>query len=317
MRKFFVIAPLVILLAACSPAPAPVNETEASAVSEVKLTATAAPTATPEPTSTPEPTATPVPTETSTPEPTAMSEEEFQAILTKWQPLVSGALITVAGYESLLDTVERIEAGELSGDDAYNEILAGGFLLGIFQQAIEEWEPEEELDDLHQTLIDHMSAGTSAVGDYLNNGDVSIEQFREALETEHQAAQDTLATIMTAARDDGLTDAHIEEILAGFDELADTFDEPLDEDGAELTDSDADAALQETTVTLVCEDCAEIGMDINLWDSPERNSVTGQVPHGTEATVIEVEYNSDEARDYYHVEAGSESGWLPEDFVQP
>lgn len=70
-------------------------------------------------------------------------------------------------------------------------------------------------------------------------------------------------------------------------------------------------------ITLICADCAEGGLDINLWDAPTRTRVTGHVPHGTRVTVLETASNADEGRQYYHVTAANgESGWLPEDFVQ-
>lgn len=70
-------------------------------------------------------------------------------------------------------------------------------------------------------------------------------------------------------------------------------------------------------VTLVCKDCADAGMEINLWDSPSRNRVTGQVAHGTRVTVLEARQNVGEGRAYYHVKVGGERGWVPEDFVRP
>jgi len=43
----------------------------------------------------------------------------------------------------------------------------------------------------------------------------------------------------------------------------------------------------ETRAWLSCKDCADIGMLINLWDSPARGQVIGKLPHGHAITILE------------------------------
>lgn len=62
------------------------------------------------------------------------------------------------------------------------------------------------------------------------------------------------------------------------------------------------------TVTLYCPDCAEVGMAINLWDSPTDiwggAVVVGRRPHGTVCTVLA------EDEDFTRVDCGGTTGWV-------
>jgi hypothetical protein len=46
------------------------------------------------------------------------------------------------------------------------------------------------------------------------------------------------------------------------------------------------------TALLWCEDCADVGMDINLWDSPDRDYVTGSLPHNTIVSVLDCSFGN-------------------------
>jgi len=67
-------------------------------------------------------------------------------------------------------------------------------------------------------------------------------------------------------------------------------------------------------VTLVCEDCADIGMEINLWSTPSRSGVAGSVPHNTPATVLETSVYQGVL--HYKVRARGITGWVSELFIQ-
>lgn len=68
------------------------------------------------------------------------------------------------------------------------------------------------------------------------------------------------------------------------------------------------------TSFLTCPDCEDVGMEINLWDSPSRGRATGSLPHGTRITIEERRFYEPESR-YYYLVRGSERGWVPEDFI--
>ncbi|MGC8839784.1 MAG: zinc ribbon domain-containing protein [Anaerolineae bacterium] len=60
---------------------------------------------------------------------------------------------------------------------------------------------------------------------------------------------------------------------------------------------------------LSCKDCADAGMLINLWDSPQRGRVTGRLPHGTLVTILD-------SRDgHYLVSARGKRGWVSEAMI--
>lgn len=66
---------------------------------------------------------------------------------------------------------------------------------------------------------------------------------------------------------------------------------------------------------LVCQDCAEIGMNINLWTEPgdlaSGARVGGSAPHNTKATIL------DQAAGWYKVKASNgATGWLQAEFVK-
>lgn len=64
---------------------------------------------------------------------------------------------------------------------------------------------------------------------------------------------------------------------------------------------------------LLCEDCAEEGILINLWDSPKKQKVLGSVPHLTEVTITAAD--SLDGVIYYKVRGSGLFGWISEPFV--
>ena len=83
------------------------------------------------------------------------------------------------------------------------------------------------------------------------------------------------------------------------------------------SESSAPAAVAQPTtypVTLVCEECADIGMEINLWSTPSRSGVAGSVPHNTPATVLET--STYQGVVHYKVTADGITGWVSELFVE-
>jgi hypothetical protein len=69
------------------------------------------------------------------------------------------------------------------------------------------------------------------------------------------------------------------------------------------------------SVVLQCSDCADIGMEINLWDSPERNKVVGSVPHGAGVFVLDSRTSSTDGRTYFRVKRGEVTGWVSSSFI--
>ena len=66
-------------------------------------------------------------------------------------------------------------------------------------------------------------------------------------------------------------------------------------------------------VTLYCPECEEVGQKINIWKSPNREGISGSVPHNTKATVLDTtNYNGVR---YYKVRAGGVTGWVSELFI--
>lgn len=65
---------------------------------------------------------------------------------------------------------------------------------------------------------------------------------------------------------------------------------------------------------LVCQDCADAGININLWSSPERLKIVGSVPHLTTAVIIDTAQQ--EEWKLYRVRANNINGWITEDFVK-
>lgn len=80
---------------------------------------------------------------------------------------------------------------------------------------------------------------------------------------------------------------------------------------------DSDSSFDFYSATLNCTECEEAGLDINLWNSPNRTSVITRAPHGAAVTVIAVETGPDD-RNYMKVRLASTGaeGWVSEPFIK-
>jgi hypothetical protein len=65
---------------------------------------------------------------------------------------------------------------------------------------------------------------------------------------------------------------------------------------------------------LWCQDCADIGMEINLWNAPQRSQVVGSLPHGTRVTVLEKA--TCEGRTLLKVRGDAQMGWVTAEFLK-
>ena len=70
-------------------------------------------------------------------------------------------------------------------------------------------------------------------------------------------------------------------------------------------------------VVLVCDDCAAIGMKINIGQNAgtSRGSLVFSVPHNTTVNVLNSK-TADDGRRWYNVEYNGNTGWIPQDFVK-
>ena len=68
------------------------------------------------------------------------------------------------------------------------------------------------------------------------------------------------------------------------------------------------------SITLVCEDCKDAGMEINIWSDPQRSGVKGSVPSGTKAT--ELDNETYDGIYYYKVTTNGITGWVSSSMVE-
>ena len=66
--------------------------------------------------------------------------------------------------------------------------------------------------------------------------------------------------------------------------------------------------------TLICDECKEIGMKINVWTHPDRSGVAFSVSSGTQVKITDSQIYEDIK--YYKVKYGSKTGWIRDIFVQ-
>jgi hypothetical protein len=71
---------------------------------------------------------------------------------------------------------------------------------------------------------------------------------------------------------------------------------------------------------LMCEDCAEAGILISLWEQPgsgsfTRGKVVGSLAHRTAVTIHDQKFSPQESRFYYLVSGNGQKGWIQEPFV--
>jgi len=70
----------------------------------------------------------------------------------------------------------------------------------------------------------------------------------------------------------------------------------------------------EIEVVLVCDECAEIGMEINIWSSQFSGKVIFSVPNRTVVTRIDREY--EDGRYWIKIRYQGKTGWILEDFAE-
>lgn len=74
-------------------------------------------------------------------------------------------------------------------------------------------------------------------------------------------------------------------------------------------------SVSRETATLVCDECAEAGMKINLWKQPGGGgAVAGSVSNRTRVTILDT--TTEDGRRWYKVSGGGTIGWILGDFVQ-
>jgi len=76
---------------------------------------------------------------------------------------------------------------------------------------------------------------------------------------------------------------------------------------------ESDPAAGVTKAYLDCADCADVGVNITLWEYTTQIKAIGQLPHGTEVEVHESK--SSAGKTWYRVGAEGESGWVSSPFV--
>jgi len=70
------------------------------------------------------------------------------------------------------------------------------------------------------------------------------------------------------------------------------------------------------SAALICSDCADAGININVWQNAgvSRGKVVFSVPHNTIVSVIGNKV-ADDGRTWYKVEYRGQTGWIAQDFV--
>jgi len=72
------------------------------------------------------------------------------------------------------------------------------------------------------------------------------------------------------------------------------------------------------SIKLLCQECADIGMEINIWSIPggaaEGAKVVGSVPHNTSGTRLD--RTTTDGRTWYKVRASGVLGWVLSEFVR-
>lgn len=215
---FSILIVIIILVAGCSGSQRAVTEPAATATT-VPTETSPPPTSTPEPTFTPTSTPTPAPSPTSTP---AISTEELKE---KWDTPLYAAALTVASYEGLLDTADKLQAGEIDGFGALGELIAVGAILKSVEESLDTWEPAGDQTEYKPVLQHCVEAGLSVVGQWFDQ-EISSAGVPDLLADDHHVVQDALEEILQEMGDDGLSS---EDIQAMLDELIQRFEEIAEE----------------------------------------------------------------------------------------
>ena len=84
--------------------------------------------------------------------------------------------------------------------------------------------------------------------------------------------------------------------------------------GSQSTPEPTAKKQPEIEVVLVCDECAEIGMEINIWSSQFSGKVIFSVPNRTVVTRIDREY--EDGRYWIKIRYQGKTGWILEDFAE-
>jgi nucleotide-binding universal stress UspA family protein len=174
----------------------------------------------------PAPSPTPTVTATATVTPTATPDPQAALLETWGMPIVAattlsdtcGGLLDIAAPTPPPDegTEELDEMMESMMDEfemAMGMMLVSGLLEGM-RESIETWEPTAALTDVRASLLGHFTVVNSVVQGLMND-QVAPDEIPALLEEECAATRQTVATLLQAAADAGVS---LEDVQAAMEE---------------------------------------------------------------------------------------------------
>jgi len=133
--------------------------------------------------------------------------------------------LTVASYEGLLDTADRVQAEEIDGVTAFGELLALATILRSTEESLAEWEPAPDQMEYKSAIQTHIDAAKIVMTQWVDR-EISSANVRGLVEDDYQASEDTLEEIARAMQDDGLS---WDEVEAMMDDLVESMQDLLEE----------------------------------------------------------------------------------------
>lgn len=183
------------------------------------------------------PTETSLPTEIppTEPPPTEIPQISQSELIEKWRAPFVMTSIVAASCNSLLETADRVQTGEIDGFEAFGELLVAGLFLTAAQEGIAEWSPLPDQIDYKENILEHIDNIRSVLGLWIDE-EITSQDIPDSLGGECEAIEETGIEIAEHAQEQGITEESLSSII-------DEMEVAIDEWVADFEETDSDESI--------------------------------------------------------------------------
>lgn len=139
----------------------------------------------------------------------SLTPEEAKA---KWQGPIALSVLNAGICTGVRESAQKVQVGEVSGFEAYGEILASSMFIQAVQEGLDKAEPSADQEKWLTQIQSDTDALIDVVGPWIKEESTSADVL-QAIDSVCARTEKTFSEISEAAKKDGLTDAGVGEIL--------------------------------------------------------------------------------------------------------
>ena len=163
-----------------------------------------------------------------------------------WKPLIGASMqlhrICDRDQGGLLLAVDKIQSGDTDEIEDTSQVFEAYLFINALNTALTSWQPPAELTQYHDQILADMG-GLALLTGQLFDGEITAEDFYQALPDQCASISDTHEEILAAAEEEGLSEADIDLMISEMGQaLAESIDEMFD-DGAVAEDPSQPAEI--------------------------------------------------------------------------